>query len=221
MPEPDFIENPYSYEKPFWVDTHYADPQSPLYRTLILGESTYEDPPKDDPQWIRKEQDPKPYRDKTGKLKKEQPDKTFSRLLWVTRGKRRETCFDTYRLIKTPELETWFNLFAFHNFISCTIGSRNNRSRIEERYVASKSELVQVCEVVKPKYVWVLWPHTRQNGKVGSSIAVDTLVKDCKVKSENIEVMSDFCGYGLSYQNLIASWEGLQEKMRRANASRG
>jgi hypothetical protein len=180
MPEPDFIENSYSYEKPFWVGTCYDDPQSPLYRTLILGESTYEDPPKDDPQWIhrwiRKEQDPKPYRDKkTGKLKKEQPDKTFSRLLWVPRGKRSETCFDTYRRTKTPELEKWFNLFAFHNFISRTIGGRNNRGRIEERYVASKPELVQVCEVVKPKYVWVLWPHTRQNGKVGSSIAVTTV----------------------------------------------
>jgi hypothetical protein len=144
----------------------------------------------------------------------------LSRVL-VTRGKRSETCFDTYRRTKTPELEKWFNLFAFHNFISRTIGSRNNRSRIEERYVASKPELVQVCEVVKPQYVWVLWPRTRQNGKVGSSIAVDTLVKDCKVKSENIEVMSDFCGYGLSYQKLIASWDGLQEKVRRANASRG
>jgi hypothetical protein len=97
------------------ADPKYQNPRSPLYRTLILGESTYEDPPEDDPQWInrwiRKEQDPEPYLDKkTGKLKKEQPDKTFSRLLWVTRGERRETCFDTYRRTSTAELKAWFNL---------------------------------------------------------------------------------------------------------------
>ena len=205
MPESDLIKNPYPYNKPpVWVGRRYRDPASPFYRTLVLGESTYDNPPEADPEWIYYWIYKRCQLPENG----EALDKTFCRLYLATSGL--ATSHDTWPQLyeRAPcwVLEAWFNLFAIHNHIWKTIGGITDRDHIDELYVAFKPDLAKVLELVNPTYVWVLWPHPN------CQIALRVLT-DNGIQPEDIIIVPKWPGRQASSAELETSWQQLRERI--------
>jgi hypothetical protein len=103
------MPNPYPKDS-IWIGDRYSDPTNELRGALVLGESTYGEPPPEDPQWIR-------YFIEKKATKKDDYDSSFSRLFRIMTD---ETIswIKLYERTSPDDLKSWFDLFAFYNYVS-------------------------------------------------------------------------------------------------------
>lgn len=94
-----------------WIGDRYHDATNVLRGALILGESAWGKPPREDPQWIWH------FISKEA-VKGDNIDLSFSRLHWlmtdlIIAGR---SASELYGRTSSAKLKSWFDLFAFYNF---------------------------------------------------------------------------------------------------------
>jgi hypothetical protein len=111
-----------------WTGERYDDPSNFWRGALILGESTYGEVPARDPQWIWY------FINKEAGDNWKEIDRTFGRLHRFMSGK--DVSFiKLYKRTRSDDLESWFNLFAFTNFVAPSVSahaSGASQSQLED-----------------------------------------------------------------------------------------
>jgi hypothetical protein len=145
------MPNPYSQD-PIWIGDRYSDPTNELRGALILGVAPWGEPPPADPQWIR-------YFIEKKATKKADIDRSFSRLHWIMTDETiSDSCnyIELYERSSSAELERWFNLFAFYNYVSKSVGP-TNASKVTSRQLAdARQPFREALQMIDPKGVWIM-----------------------------------------------------------------
>jgi hypothetical protein len=208
--------NPYPKE-PFWIGERFYDSANILRGGLIVGESTYGED-EDDPQWIGY------FINKTvietnielrreGK-KEEKPDRTFCRLHWFMAAPVIRSQFSYEKLFyrtSSEELQSWFDLFAFTNYVLKPVGETNRSKVTDAKLKAARKPFRRALEMIRPKAAWVLGK--KQTKDPENALGV---LKDFGVERKNIEVMIAHPVCVSTVEGLV-SWEQFLAIMRRLN----
>jgi hypothetical protein len=186
-----------------WIGKGYEDWRNNLRGALILGESTYGEVPARDPQWIwysiNKEADDN----------RKYIDRTFGRLHGFMSGK--DVSFiELFERTSSADLESWFNLFAFTNFVAPSVSAHASGASQRQLKDSGSIFLERLSMLYpKPKGVWVLG-----EAQTGHSMEV---LRHLGIPSGNIEVMRPHPAY-ISNEEGAESWKRFEAIMRRVNS---
>ena len=198
--------NPYPTNS-FWIGDRYRDETNPLRGALILGESTYGPVRANDPQWIH-------YFIDCQAKRWQDIDRMFGRLHWFMTD-RAETAgvsyIELYKRSSRKILKSWFNRFAFTNFVTQPLLDRKKRvSGLD--LAKAREDLSRVLERIQPKGIWVM-------GARQEPYSVDVL-EGFGIPRENIEVMRPHPSW-ISNLKGWESWARFRAIMRRVNGHGG
>jgi hypothetical protein len=112
---------------------------------------------------------------------RKQIDRTFARLYRFMSGK--EVSFiELYERTSSADLESWFNLFAFTNFVAPSVSAHANGASQRQLKDSGHIFLERLSRLdPKPKGVWVI-------GEAQTCYSLGML-GDLEIPAENIEVM--------------------------------
>lgn len=196
------MPNPYPKDS-IWIGDRYSDPTNELRGALILGESTYDEPPPEDPQWIR-------YFIEKKAIKRDDIDKSFSRLFWIMAEPFQNdfmTSGELYDRASSAELERWFNRFAFYNYVAKSIGS-TNAGVTDPQLDAARQPFSQALQVIKPTGVWIIGQRQVEYS--------EEIIKQYGIKSSDREIMIPHVSRVSNVEG-PASWLRFKAIMRRIN----
>jgi hypothetical protein len=196
------VNNPYPANS-IWLGNRYNDLRNILRGALILGESTYGEVPSKDPQWIWY------FINKEAGDNWKYVDKTFGRLHRFMSGK--DVSFiKLYESASKDDLESWFNLFAFTNFVAIPVSAQASGA-IQKQLGDAGGVFLERLSILypKPKGVWVL-------GEAQTRFSLPILT-ELGIPQENIEVMKPHPAY-ISNREGTRSWMRFEAIMRRANS---
>jgi hypothetical protein len=187
-----------------WTGKRYDDPSNFLRGGLILGESTYGEVPARDPQWIWY------FINKEAGDNWKYIDRTFGRLHRFMSGK--DVSFiKLYKSTSSDDLESWFNLFAFTNFVAPSVSANASGASQSQLKDAGRIFLGRLSVLYpKPKGVWVM-------GEAQTCVS-HAVLRELGIPSENIEVMKPHPAY-ISNVDGVKSWERFLAIMRRVNGN--
>jgi hypothetical protein len=115
-----------------------------------------------------------------------------------------------YERTSSADLESWFNLFAFTNFVAPSVSAHPSGASQSQLKNSGGIFLERMSRLLpKPKGAWVM-------GKAQTGYSLEVL-RDLGIPSENIEVMKPHPAY-ISNEEGAESWNRFEAIMRRVNS---